>query len=133
MTKTDSIIRALTYRDEKNGATITWNGLNVLGSHLDISYGFLSKLPSYYSPTPNYPDGTLGDTQDFIAASKEKSVVISEFNGSLPDSQGNGGSGQKLATIQAINAWASVANITFTREDSNPESAAITFGNVGCN
>lgn len=71
MTTTDSIIRALTYRNDDK-ATITWNGLNIIGSHLDISYGFLSKIPSYYSPTPNYPVGTLGDTRNFIAASTNK-------------------------------------------------------------
>jgi hypothetical protein len=82
MATVSDIFSKLTYG--KIGAKITWNGTNVFGGHLDITYGFLSKLPGYYS-NPN-PVPALGDTKDFITASQDKSVDITAFNGNIaPD------------------------------------------------
>ncbi|MFI3156852.1 MAG: calcium-binding protein [Methylococcaceae bacterium] len=104
----NTILRALTTGENWNGST--------RGEPLTISFSFISSLPDYYQSVS--PED--GDVNDFLG-------WVDETN---PASFSTFTQNQQLATYQAMLAWASVANITFTNAGTDNTNAVITFGNA---
>ena len=110
----ESVIPTLT--TDKN-----WNG-SLNGQPLSISFSFVTGLPPYYFnlPAPSSPDANFV-AMDFLTnyVNQNNPANFSSFN-----------SGQIAATYLAMNAWSSVANITFTNLGNNNANAVITLGSA---